>query len=636
MANIQHWLEQIRRAVYGREVRSSIADAIEAINKEQSYLDGAFDQLIINAGNSNAEVVAARVKADGTQFNTLGERLNKNDEDLLNLSNNFDDISKEVIEARTDKVGVDHGRLKTRLDNMDGQIDDIKRKTRISVTDFGAVGDGQADDTQSFNDAIDFMNSEAEAITVYIPKGTYKITNKLNIINNFKGLCGEEGSILLHTFNGNLIELQGRKNILENFEIRGKSIYSNDFDQFPLQNGIVSKDTDVYDCIFKNLKIACGNSAFNMHFKHSGYYFNNVIEDCILSDNGKYSIYLKGPNSWSWIHCNTFRNCKMESNGCGGINIENWESSQNNKFENLIMDNNGSQYKIETDERFGIYDNTSIYFYNNTYDNIYFENINVPKAHNIDANKKIGALIIDNDFDMFTVNPCVFSNNTRNIYLRVGGVNQLSNKVGTCKIAQSLIGNTDNSINQKAFLEIAGVAPKYIYADIVKTFDIEKYSIPDDFNGKIINSYEKDRVFYRQNVSATHKVFLAKIDTTTKKGIFNNSVKITSYFNHDNNYNQLSLYAEHILLANGNTVSVKKQSSFSNYNINFKFFTYQNAIYMMVYIFGRESYPLLNLAFEGCINLANVEETQYNVLFDGFNIDGTPILKNGVNEINII
>ena len=82
MANIQHWLEQIRRAIYGRQVRSSIADAIEAINKEQSHLDGAFDQLIINAGNSNAEIVDARVKADGTQFNTLGERLNKNDEDL--------------------------------------------------------------------------------------------------------------------------------------------------------------------------------------------------------------------------------------------------------------------------------------------------------------------------------------------------------------------------------------------------------------------------------------------------------------------------------------------------------------------------------------------------------------------------
>ena len=35
MANINTELEQIRKAVYGREVRGSIANAIELINKEQ-------------------------------------------------------------------------------------------------------------------------------------------------------------------------------------------------------------------------------------------------------------------------------------------------------------------------------------------------------------------------------------------------------------------------------------------------------------------------------------------------------------------------------------------------------------------------------------------------------------------------
>ena len=89
MANINTELEQIRKAVYGREVRGSIANAIELINKEQintstaqTNLDGKFNQLIINAGNSNAEVVAARVKADGTQFNTLGKRIDGIDSQL--------------------------------------------------------------------------------------------------------------------------------------------------------------------------------------------------------------------------------------------------------------------------------------------------------------------------------------------------------------------------------------------------------------------------------------------------------------------------------------------------------------------------------------------------------------------------
>ena len=89
MANINTELEQIRKAVYGREVRGSIANAIELINKEQintstaqTNLDSKFNQLIINAGNSNAEIVAARVKADGTQFDTLGKRLDNFDLEL--------------------------------------------------------------------------------------------------------------------------------------------------------------------------------------------------------------------------------------------------------------------------------------------------------------------------------------------------------------------------------------------------------------------------------------------------------------------------------------------------------------------------------------------------------------------------
>lgn len=111
MANINTELEQIRKAVYGREVRGSIANAIELINKEQintstaqTNLASKFNQLIINAGNSNAEVVAARVKADGTQFNTLGERLDKSDEQLDNNTKyrNTIALTLDEVEGKSD------------------------------------------------------------------------------------------------------------------------------------------------------------------------------------------------------------------------------------------------------------------------------------------------------------------------------------------------------------------------------------------------------------------------------------------------------------------------------------------------------------------------------------------------------
>lgn len=51
----------------------------------------------------------------------------------------------------------------------------------ISVTDFGAVGDGVANDTQAFKDAL------ASKQDIYVPKGTYLITDKL-LVRTFQTL----------------------------------------------------------------------------------------------------------------------------------------------------------------------------------------------------------------------------------------------------------------------------------------------------------------------------------------------------------------------------------------------------------------------------------------------------------------
>ena len=94
MADIKAHLNNIKGALYGKDVRSSIYNGIEAINKEventtgrQVSLENTFDQLIINAGNSNAEIVDARVKSDGTSYSKLGDRLDETDLELENNKN---------------------------------------------------------------------------------------------------------------------------------------------------------------------------------------------------------------------------------------------------------------------------------------------------------------------------------------------------------------------------------------------------------------------------------------------------------------------------------------------------------------------------------------------------------------------
>lgn len=94
MAMISDKLNKILSAVFGKDVRQALYDGLDAINKEtenttkrQTFLEKVFEQLTINAGNSNAEIVAGRVRADGTAYETIGKRLDSNDTQLAENTN---------------------------------------------------------------------------------------------------------------------------------------------------------------------------------------------------------------------------------------------------------------------------------------------------------------------------------------------------------------------------------------------------------------------------------------------------------------------------------------------------------------------------------------------------------------------
>lgn len=82
-------IKKLRAAWTGKEVRDRMADTIEAINDEvidttskQEKLNTKFNDLIINAGNSNAEVATAR-----KGHATVGDRLDEFDSQLDNKAN---------------------------------------------------------------------------------------------------------------------------------------------------------------------------------------------------------------------------------------------------------------------------------------------------------------------------------------------------------------------------------------------------------------------------------------------------------------------------------------------------------------------------------------------------------------------
>ncbi len=75
--NIQAELNNIKVTPYGKTMRPNLHDGLEKLAKKQNDLSDTFDNLLINAGNSNAEVVDARNDTvSNVNHATLGDRLN--------------------------------------------------------------------------------------------------------------------------------------------------------------------------------------------------------------------------------------------------------------------------------------------------------------------------------------------------------------------------------------------------------------------------------------------------------------------------------------------------------------------------------------------------------------------------------
>ena len=208
MANIKQYLDNIKNAIFGKDVRSSIHDGIEAINNEvvdntdkQNWLEKKYDEQIKNMtlqDPSSAELVDAR-----GEFDLLRDRL-ENSDDILNKKPYFFNTiaemkasnklkNRDVAQTLGYYEANDGGgasyliRTKTQNDVEDGGFIHFIDSTLVAeliiennTINFKCIGAKEEDKDNNLYDNkecilkyINFINNNDKKYTLFVPSGIY-------------------------------------------------------------------------------------------------------------------------------------------------------------------------------------------------------------------------------------------------------------------------------------------------------------------------------------------------------------------------------------------------------------------------------------------------------------------------------
>mgnify|MGYP003340901382 FL=1 len=160
----------------------------------------------------------------------------------------------------------------------------------VSVKDFGAVGDGVADDTTAIQNAIDYVSANAQ--TLYVPEGTYITTSVLTIPTTGLNIVGDisqpkikrTGVTTTPVFQSEQSNVGGG-GTFENLYIDGNNIATDGFNLGRVNganNGYTSFGTKIINCnVFNNTAFGINTGSFATNAA-----VDVIIDKCDIRNNG--------------------------------------------------------------------------------------------------------------------------------------------------------------------------------------------------------------------------------------------------------------------------------------------------------------------------------------------------------------
>ena len=239
---------------------------------------------------------------------------------------------------------------------------EAKLRDVVSVKDFGAVGNGVADDTAAINLALATGKK-----TIFIPAGVYKITSTVTIPAFYsvvgEGYTSENGTsdrgatVILKSFNGTGVVLMGNVSF-ENLQVEGGA--SNTGDGIQIKGGrTVLRNVCVNKQGGSGIRIGADNdNTINVNLWR--------LDSVVSIHNGSHGLYIHHGNTNTTgtfpqgvpdVNAGTATHLDLRSNGGDGLRQKN---AIDNRFFGVVCQNNtGYGVRYEADARghniFGLY-----------------------------------------------------------------------------------------------------------------------------------------------------------------------------------------------------------------------------------------------------------------------------------------